>query len=233
LYHAVSKNLLYYILGGEYAAFTIEGDQCYLHGRSLLIGSTIFYPFSSPNNFLSYLSTLLQVFSSYTQHRSYLVDETLQLVRKLQFSKNAIRTYHLADEEQKQIQMITALLIHLVQFSANVPDSLKGPVNWSTIIDASVDASYPISCHEAATEACCLFWTNVLQRFTAAKTQDMSEAKGIIENLVQDLLTVLNLPEYPAAAPILEVNITQQCYTAPAKIEIVHELLLAYFCNIC
>lgn len=160
--------------------------------------------------FLTFL-ILTQVFSSYTQHRSYLVDETLQLLRTLQFSKNAIRTYHLADAEQKQIQMITALLVHLVQFSANVPDSLKGTVDWSTIIDASVDASYPVKCHEAATEACCLFWTNVLQRFTAAKSQDMSEAKGIIENLVQDLLTILNLPEYPAAAPILEVNFTQQC----------------------
>ncbi|CAM0905131.1 unnamed protein product [Alopecurus aequalis] len=154
---------------------------------------------------LKAIGVICTVSSSYTQHRNYLVDETLQLVRKLQFSKNAMRTYHLADEEQKQIQMITALLVHLVQFSANVPDSLKGTVNWSTIIDASVDTSYPIKCHEAATEACCLFWTNVLQRFTTAKSQDMSEAKGIIENLVQDLLTVLNLPEYPAAAPILEV----------------------------
>uniref|UniRef100_K3ZPX8 Sister chromatid cohesion protein n=1 Tax=Setaria italica TaxID=4555 RepID=K3ZPX8_SETIT len=145
------------------------------------------------------------VFSSYTQHRSYLVDETIVLLRKLQFSRNAVRTYHLADEEQKQIQMITALLVHLVQFSAIVPDSLKGTVDWSTIIDAPVDASYPIKCHEAATEACCLFWTSVLQRFTAAKSQDMSEAKGIIDNLVQDLLTILNLPEYPAAASVLEV----------------------------
>ncbi|GJN10527.1 hypothetical protein PR202_ga28626 [Eleusine coracana subsp. coracana] len=33
----------------------------------------------------------------------------------------------------------------------------------------------------------------------------MSEAKAIIDNLVQDLLTILNLPEYPAAASILEV----------------------------
>ncbi|EEE66449.1 hypothetical protein OsJ_22834 [Oryza sativa Japonica Group] len=138
-------------------------------------------------------------------NKTYLVDETLVLLRKLQFSKNAIRTYHLADEEHKQIQMITALLVHLVQFSANVPDGLKGTVNWSTIVDASIDASYPIKCYEAATEACCLFWTNVLQRFTAAKSQDMSEAKGIIDNLVQDLLTILNLPEYPAAAPVLEV----------------------------
>lgn len=134
-----------------------------------------------------------------------MVEETIHLLRKLQFSRNAVRTYHLADEEQKQIQMITALLVHLVQFSAIVPDGLKGTVDWSTIIDASVDASYPIKCHEAATEACCLFWSSVLQRFTAAKSQDMSEAKGIIDNLVQDLLTILNLPEFPAAASILEV----------------------------
>jgi cohesin loading factor subunit SCC2 len=157
--------------------------------------------------FLTYFQLLIQVFSSYTQHKSYLIDETLHLLRKLQFSKNAVRTYHVADDDQKQIQMITALLVHLVQFSATVPDSLKGTVDWSTIVDASVDSSYPKKCHEAATEACCLFWTNVLQRVTATKSQDMSEAKNIIDNLVQDLLTILNLPEYPAAASILEVTL--------------------------
>jgi cohesin loading factor subunit SCC2 len=65
------------------------------------------------------------VFTSYTQDRSYLDDETLHLLRRLQFSKNVVRTYHLEDEDQKQIQMITKLLVHLVQFSAIVPDSLK------------------------------------------------------------------------------------------------------------
>uniref|UniRef100_A0A0D9WUQ6 Sister chromatid cohesion protein n=1 Tax=Leersia perrieri TaxID=77586 RepID=A0A0D9WUQ6_9ORYZ len=178
-------------------------DSCILQ-----LAKTCFTTFLADNMQLLQLKAIgviCTVFSSYTQHRTYLVDETLHLLRKLQFSKNAIRTYHLADEEHKQIQMITALLVHLVQFSANVPDSLKGTVNWSTIVDASIDASYPMKCYEAATEACCLFWTNVLQRFTAAKSQDMSEAKGIIDNLVQDLLTILNLPEYPAAAPVLEV----------------------------
>ncbi|ONM51063.1 PHD finger family protein [Zea mays] len=155
---------------------------------------------------LKAIGVICTVFSSYTQHRSYLVDEILHLLRKLQFSKNAVRTYHLADEDQKQIQMITALLVHLVQFSAIVPNSLKGTVDWTTIVDASGDADYyPIKCHEAATEACCRFWTDVLQRFTAAKSQDMSETKGIIDNLVQDFLMILNLPEYPAAASILEV----------------------------
>jgi cohesin loading factor subunit SCC2 len=186
-----------------------------------VIFSLLVQSFSAHSYFkeFAHFQILAQVFSSYTQHRSYLVDETIVLLRKLQFSKNAVRTYHLADEEQKQIQMITALLVHLVQFSAIVPDSIKGTVDWSTIIDTPVDPKYPIKCHEGATEACCLFWTSVLQRFTAAKSQDMSEAKGIIDNLVQDLLTILNLPEYPAAASVLEVTLLG---SAVAKSEIIN-----------
>ncbi|PUZ68216.1 hypothetical protein GQ55_2G007600 [Panicum hallii var. hallii] len=203
VYSAVQKLCL--ILGflKELLTTVRLSDSCILQ-----LAKTCFTTFLVDNMQLLQLKAIgviCTVFSSYTQHRSYLVDETIVLLRKLQFSRNAVRTYHLADEEQKQIQMITALLVHLVQFSAIVPDSLKGAVDWSTIVDSPVDASYPIKCHEAATEACCLFWTSVLQRFTAAKSQDMSEAKGIIDNLVQDLLTILNLPEYPAAASILEV----------------------------
>jgi cohesin loading factor subunit SCC2 len=71
-------------------------------------------------------------------------DETLHLLRRLQFSKNAVRTYHLEDEDQKQIQMITRLLVHLVQFSVIVPE-LKRTVDWTTIVGASGDANfYPI-----------------------------------------------------------------------------------------
>ncbi|CAN6209133.1 unnamed protein product [Urochloa humidicola] len=203
VYSAVQKLCL--ILGflKELLTTVRLSDSCILQ-----LAKTCFTTFLVDNMQLLQLKAIgviCMVFASYTQHRSYLVDETIALLRKLQFSRNAVRTYHLADEEQKQIQMITALLVHLVQFSAIVPDSLKGAVDWSTIIDAPVDASDPIKCHEAATGACCLFWTSVLQRFTAAKSQDMSEAKGIMDNLVQDLLTILNLPEYPAAASILEV----------------------------
>lgn len=134
-----------------------------------------------------------------------MIDETLQLLWKLPFSKRAVRAYHLPDEEQRQIQMITALLIQLIHFSANLPEALRQASNGNTILDVSIDSSYPIKCHEAATEACCLFWTRVLQRFTTVKTQDASELKVMMENLVVDLLTTLNLPEYPASAPILEV----------------------------
>ncbi|XP_020223012.1 sister chromatid cohesion protein SCC2 [Cajanus cajan] len=154
---------------------------------------------------LKAISLLSAIFYLYTQHRTYVIDEVVQLLWKLPFSKRALRSYHIREEEQRQIQMVTALLIQLIHCSANLPDALRKASNGNAVLEASVDASYPTKCHEATTEACCLFWSRVLQRFASVKTQDASELKTIIENLVTDLLTTLNLPEYPASAPILEV----------------------------
>ncbi|KAI3869223.1 hypothetical protein MKX03_021449 [Papaver bracteatum] len=154
---------------------------------------------------LKAIGLICGVFSSYPQHRSYLIDETVQLLWKLPFPKLALRTYLPPDEEQRQIQMITALLIQLVQSSANLPVILRQALTVDSISDASVDVCYPTKCSEASIEVCCLFWTRVLQRLTTVKTQDASEVKVIIENIVMDLLSTLNLPEYPASAPILEV----------------------------
>ncbi|KAJ6734812.1 EXPRESSED PROTEIN-RELATED [Salix purpurea] len=145
------------------------------------------------------------IFYSYIQHRPYIIDEIVQLLWKLPSSKRALRAYHLPDEEQRQIQMITALLIQLVQSSANLPEALRQASSGNSILEVSLDASYPIKSHEAATETCCLFWTRVLQRFTTVKNQDASELKVMMENLVTDLLATLNLPEYPSSSPILEV----------------------------
>ncbi|XP_062106529.1 sister chromatid cohesion protein SCC2 isoform X2 [Humulus lupulus] len=154
---------------------------------------------------LKAIGLLSGIFYSYSQHRTYVIDELLQLLCKLPFSKRALRAYHLPDEEQKQIQMITALLIQLVHCSSNLPEALRQASNGNPMLELSLEANYPTKCLEAATEACCLFWTRVLQRLANLKTQDASELKVMMENLVTDLLTTLNLPEYPASAPILEV----------------------------
>ncbi|KAJ9564113.1 hypothetical protein OSB04_000079 [Centaurea solstitialis] len=156
---------------------------------------------------LKAISLIGGIFYSYTQHRVYVMDELLHLLLKLPFSKRIPRTYHLADEEQRQIQMITALLIQLVHCSANLPDSLREAPDSNPLFEIGIDSSYPHKAQEAVTDACCLFWSRVLQRFANTKTQnqDASEFKIMLENLVIDLLATLNLPEYPASAHILEV----------------------------
>ncbi|KAL5741371.1 hypothetical protein ACOSP7_028103 [Xanthoceras sorbifolium] len=178
-------------------------DSCIL--QLLKTGFTTFLVDNIQLLQLKAIGLISGIFYSYHQHRTYVIDEILQLLWKLPSSKRALRTYLLPDEEQRQIQMVTALLIQLVHGSANLPQALRQASSGNSILEVSIDATYPIKCHEAATETCCLFWTRVLQRFTSAKTQDASELKVMMENLVIDLLTTLNLPEYPASAPILEV----------------------------
>ncbi|KAI3503267.1 hypothetical protein L1887_31706 [Cichorium endivia] len=156
---------------------------------------------------LKAISLIGGIFYSYTQHRVYIMDDLLHLLLKLPFGKRIPRTYHLADEEQRQIQMISALLIQLIHCSANLPDSLREAPDSNPLFEIGIDSSYPHKSQEAVTEACCLFWSRVLQRFANTKnqSQDASEFKIMLENLVMDLLTTLNLPEYPASAHILEV----------------------------
>ncbi|KAK4768598.1 hypothetical protein SAY87_003739 [Trapa incisa] len=137
-----------------------------------------------------------------TSFTTFLVDN----IQLLQLKAIALTSaaYLLPDEEQRQIQIVTALLIQLVHYSANLPEVVRDASSNNTIMDVLVDSSYLVKCNEAVTEACCLFWTGILQRYTSAKPQDAMEVKVLMENIVMDLMTTLNLPEYPASAPILE-----------------------------
>ncbi|MFS8031868.1 putative chromatin regulator PHD family [Helianthus anomalus] len=155
---------------------------------------------------LKAISLIGGIFYSYPQHRVYVMDELLHLLLKLPFSKRIPRTYHLADDE-KQIQMISALLIQLIHCSVNLPASLREASDSNPLINIGIDSSYPHKSQESVTEACCLFWSRVLQRFANTKNQNQeaSEFKIMLENLVMDLLATLNLPEYPASTQILEV----------------------------
>ncbi|KAH0454103.1 hypothetical protein IEQ34_016027 [Dendrobium chrysotoxum] len=154
---------------------------------------------------LKSINLLCGVFASYPEQRDFLLDEILHLFPKLQFSKRSLRAYHLPDEEQKQIQMVTALLIHLAQFGSNLPDATKTASTMDAISNSSVDAACPSKCRDVAQMVSIALWTKVVERCTNTKAQDLSESKTILENLVSDLLTTLNLPEYPASASILQV----------------------------
>lgn len=154
---------------------------------------------------LAFLSLIMQIFYSYTQHRTYIIEEVIQIFWKLPISKRALRAYYLPDEEQRQIQMVSALFIHLVHGSANLPEPLRRESVGNFLPEVPIDSNFASKCNEAVIDTCCNFWSRVLQRLTSLKTQDASEVKVMMENLIIDLLTTLNLPEYPASAPILEV----------------------------
>eukprot|EP00250_Pteridium_aquilinum_P012903 c21018_g1_i1 orf=256-5733(+) len=158
------------------------------------------------------------IFSYYSQHRTVILDEILSLLWKFPSSKRHLRTYHLPDEESKQIQMLTALILQLVQCSVSLPDALDGLMP-TTCLDANDGSNSALKCMDPANnvpnnaskcidpamEASTYFWRNVLQRWTMPKAHDGSDIRCLVENLVTDLLTTLNAPEFPAANVLLQV----------------------------
>ncbi|KAM7266752.1 hypothetical protein ACFE04_008918 [Oxalis oulophora] len=87
----------------------------------------------------------------------------------------------------------------------------------NSVLELSIDSGLTTKCHEAVTDTCVLFWTRVLQRLATVKNQEASDLKILMENLVIDLLTTLNLPEYPASAHILEVFVVLLLQNAGLK----------------
>lgn len=145
------------------------------------------------------------VFSSYSEHRMFILDEIIELIGKLPPSKRNGRAYYLPDEEQKPIQMITALVLQLVHCSVTFPE----PAEAALMVNAKcniIDGDYnPSKCFEPAMECCRHFCGRILQMLAIPKSRDISDIKVIIENLIVDLLTTLNMPEYPSASLLLQV----------------------------
>ncbi|CAH9092561.1 unnamed protein product [Cuscuta epithymum] len=153
---------------------------------------------------LKAISLISGIFYMYTKHRVYMMDEVLQVLLKLPSSKRIPRTYHLPDEENRQIQIITALLLQLVHTGSNLPDVLMQSLS-NISLEVSLDASCPRDCYELAKDVCSLFWSRALERLANSNSHEASDLKMVIENIVMDLLITFNLPEYPASALLLEV----------------------------
>lgn len=63
-----------------------------------------------------------QIFSKYEKHRKLLLDDILASMARLPSSKRSLRSYRLNVDEQ--IQMLTALVLQLVQCMVVLPHNL-------------------------------------------------------------------------------------------------------------
>jgi cohesin loading factor subunit SCC2 len=145
-----------------------------------------------------------QISDVYPQHRRLIIEEIVTLLWKLPSSKRSLRSYHLSDEEPKQIQILTALILQLVQCSVTLTE--VGAVSKSEVERNGENGDNNLQkVFEPAMEVTSHFWQNVFQRWAAPKNPDGADVKGIVDNLLVDLLTTLNVPEFPAASLLLQV----------------------------
>lgn len=79
-------------------------------------------------------SCSLQIFTKYEKHRKLLLDDILASMARLPSSKRSLRSYRLNSEEQ--IQMLTALVLQLIQCMVVLPVALGSDkqVSWCLIV---------------------------------------------------------------------------------------------------
>ncbi|GBG74809.1 hypothetical protein CBR_g19320 [Chara braunii] len=168
---------------------------------------------------LKALGVVCTVFDNYPQHRNLILDEVISLLWKQPVSKRNLRTYHLLDEDTRQIQMSSALLLQLIQCCVSLPN--PGAEQVPKTEDKSdpkqkqqqgeADTSNSAKGYEVASEAATYFWIHFLQRWGNNRGQDTTVYKVLLDNLVADLLLALNTPEFPGASLLLQVLCIMLC----------------------
>ncbi|GJQ68548.1 putative sister chromatid cohesion C-terminus, partial [Trypoxylus dichotomus] len=200
LYNKVAEmiNLL-----AELLNIQILTDTSVLHASSM--GVSPFFAENVSELQLACLKLVTTIFTKYEKHRRLLLDDILASIARLPSTKRSLRTYRLNSEEC--IQMLTALVLQLIQCVVALPESLAN----KNIIDSAqnenvknVDSDVLIcNKYEKATSTAGTFLTVFLSK-CGSKSEDI-DYRPLFENFVQDLLSTVNKPEWPATELLLSL----------------------------
>lgn len=142
---------------------------------------------------LSALKLVTTIFMKYEKHRKLLLEDILASMARLPSSKRSLRSFRLSGEEH--IQMLTALVLQLVQCVVCLPTNLD---------PNRLDNDPILATHYRAAKTTA---SNFLYAFLGkcSSKQEEIDYRPVFENFVQDLLTTVNRPEWPAAELMLSV----------------------------
>ncbi|XP_046405626.1 nipped-B-like protein isoform X2 [Ischnura elegans] len=191
-------------------------DTAVLHVSSL--GVSPFFVEGVSDLQLSSLKLVTTIFTKYEKHRRLLLDDILASIARLPSSKRSLRTYRLSSEEN--IQMLTALVLQLIQCVVFLPDKLCGDVKEKVKEEgkeneelqkeqqkeqmSNVDRDMlMVNKYETAMRTAANFLSFFLVK-CGSKNEEM-DYRPLFENFVQDLLTTVNKPEWPATELLLSV----------------------------
>ncbi len=184
------------------------------------------------------MNVISSIFRQYKQHRMIVVEDLFPLFLKVPKTKRSMRTFPISNQmikmmsngsaagskgeqyqqpQQQYIQVMTALILHLIQSCISVPilqelsnnninDNNGEGINSNDEPNNSTSSSKTFS--STGLEHCqsiCKAFTAFLISRCAKKGDDggASEFRPILYNLIEDLLEVQLLPEYPAAEMLL------------------------------
>lgn len=87
---------------------------------------------------------LLQIFTKYEQHRRLLLEDILASIARIPSSKHNLRSFQLSSDQH--IQMLTALVLQLVQCVVTLPESMCKSQDSKKDKEHSESDSKKVSC---------------------------------------------------------------------------------------
>ncbi|XP_022901337.1 nipped-B protein [Onthophagus taurus] len=180
-------------------------DTSVLHASSM--GVSPFFAENVNEIQLASLKLVTTIFTKYESHRRLLLDDILASIARLPSNKRSLRTYRLNSEEH--IQMLTALVLQLIQCVVALPENLNNKTR--SIGDTTqnenvknVDLDVLIcNKYEKATSTAATFLTVFLSK-CGNRSEDI-DYRPLFENFIQDLLSTVNKPEWPATELLLSI----------------------------
>ncbi|XP_069483246.1 nipped-B-like protein isoform X4 [Ambystoma mexicanum] len=146
------------------------------------------------------------VFSRYEKHRQLILEEIFTSLARLPTSKRGLRNFRLnssdTDGEPMYIQMVTALVLQLIQCVVHLPSDKDSNSEEET--NKKVDQDVLITnSYETAMRTAQNFLSIFLKK--CGSKQGEEDYRPLFENFVQDLLSTVNKPEWPAAELLLSL----------------------------
>lgn len=149
---------------------------------------------------LEALKILTNLFSRYPKHRQLVIDDILSSLMKIHPSKRNARSYKCFNGDS--IQMFTALVLQLLQSEVTPIDYVDAddPQNRRSYEERE---SYLLNSFEDSSQTAKKFLSVF---FSKCKTKQADvDYRPLFESFIQDLLTVVNKPEWPIAEIILNM----------------------------
>uniref|UniRef100_A0A665VA22 Nipped-B protein n=1 Tax=Echeneis naucrates TaxID=173247 RepID=A0A665VA22_ECHNA len=158
------------------------------------------------------------VFSRYEKHRQLILEEIFTSLARLPTSKRSLRNFSFGhqvgryifmkpllnssdqDGEPMYIQMVTALVLQLIQCVVHLPSDKDTFEEYDTKVDQDVLIT---NSYETAMRTAQNFLSVFLKK--CGSKQGEEDYRPLFENFVQDLLSTVNKPEWPAAELLLSL----------------------------
>ncbi|XP_058822555.1 nipped-B protein isoform X2 [Topomyia yanbarensis] len=145
----------------------------------------------------------------YSHHRRNIVADILSSIDRLPHSKRNLRPYKLVNNAGN-IQMMTALVLQLIQCAVVLPESFGDHNPKKANNDAVVNSSNPkstdlfiIGKYDTALSIGGNFLATFLDKCKSRSSE--TDFRPLFENFIHDLLTTVNKPEWPASELLLSL----------------------------